>query len=139
MLPVSVARKLTQGIGVEPESFDACTIYFSDIVGFTAMCSESTPLQVVNFLNELYSKFDEIIQGFDVYKVETIGDAYMVVSGLPERTHAHAGNIASMALELLGAVKNFRISHRPSDTLQLRIGMHTGPVVAGVVGLAMPR
>lgn len=124
---------------MEPETFNQCTIYFSDIVGFTAMCSESTPLQVVNFLNELYSKFDEIIQGYDVYKVETIGDAYMVVSGLPERTANHAGNIASLAIELLGAVKNFRISHRPSDTLQLRIGMHTGPVVAGVVGLAMPR
>ena len=103
------------------------------------MCSESTPLQVVNFLNELYSKFDEIIQGFDVYKVETIGDAYMVVSGLPEKTPTHAGNIASLGIELLGAVKNFSISHRPNDTLQLRIGMHTGPVVAGVVGLAMPR
>lgn len=139
MLPTSVAKKLTQGIGVEPETFNHCTIYFSDIVGFTAMCSESTPLQVVNFLNELYSKFDEIIQGFDVYKVETIGDAYMVVSGLPDRTPKHAGNIASLSLELLGAVKNFKISHRPSDTLQLRIGMHSGPVVAGVVGLAMPR
>ena len=124
---------------MEPETFNQCTIYFSDIVGFTAMCSESTPLQVVNFLNELYSKFDEIIQGFDVYKVETIGDAYMVVSGLPERTQFHAGHIASLAIELLAAVKDFRISHRPSDTLQLRIGMHSGPVVAGVVGLAMPR
>jgi guanylate cyclase len=74
-----------------------------------------------------------------VYKVETIGDAYMVVSGLPERTDQHAGNIASMALELLRAVKTFKIGHRPSDQLKLRIGIHTGPVVAGVVGLAMPR
>ncbi len=63
----------------------------------------------------------------------------MVVSGLPERTDHHAGNIACLALELLAAVKSFRIQHRPSDTLKLRIGIHTGPVVAGVVGLAMPR
>ena len=139
MLPKSVARNLTKGISVEPESFPCVTIYFSDIVGFTSMCSESTPLQVVNFLNELYSKFDSIIQGFDVYKVETIGDAYMVVSGLPEKTDKHAGNIASLAIELLAAVHSFRIPHRPNDTLKLRIGIHSGPVVAGVVGLAMPR
>lgn len=139
MLPPSVAKKLTHGVAVEPETFTGCTIYFSDIVGFTSMCSESTPLQVVKFLNELYSQFDEIIQSFDVYKVETIGDAYMVVSGLPERSDQHAGNVASLALELLSAVKSFKISHRPNDTLKLRIGMHTGPVVAGVVGLAMPR
>ena len=74
-----------------------------------------------------------------MYKVETIGDAYMVVSGLPERTPLHAGNIAAMAVELLAAVKNFKIAHRPNDTLQLRIGIHSGYVVAGVVGLAMPR
>ncbi|XP_036326387.1 receptor-type guanylate cyclase Gyc76C-like isoform X2 [Rhagoletis pomonella] len=140
MLPRTVAEKLTMGQGVEPVSYDLVTIYFSDIVGFTAMSAESTPLQVVNFLNDLYTVFDRIIRGYDVYKVETIGDAYMVVSGLPIKNgDRHAGEIASMALELLHAVKQHRIAHRPNETLKLRIGIHTGPVVAGVVGLTMPR
>ncbi|XP_013186534.2 receptor-type guanylate cyclase Gyc76C isoform X2 [Amyelois transitella] len=140
MLPKSVAHRLTTGEGVEPESFDSVTIYFSDIVGFTAMSAESTPLQVVNFLNDLYTVFDRVIRGYDVYKVETIGDAYMVVSGLPIRNQdRHVGEIASMALELLNAAKSHKISHRPNETLKLRIGIHTGAVVAGVVGLTMPR
>ncbi|XP_071447576.1 receptor-type guanylate cyclase Gyc76C-like [Hetaerina americana] len=140
MLPAPVASCLTKGIGVEPESFDSVTIYFSDIVGFTAMSAESSPLEVVNFLNDLYTLFDRIIRGYDVYKVETIGDAYMVVSGLPLRNgDCHAGEIASMSLDLLEAVANHCIAHRPTEKLKLRIGIHTGPVVAGVVGLTMPR
>lgn len=75
-----------------------------------------------------------------MYKVETIGDAYMVVSGLPKRNgNIHAGEIASMSLHLLDAIKQFRIRHRPQDVLKLRIGIHSGSCVSGVVGLKMPR
>lgn len=140
MLPRPVAEQLKRGNKVEAESYDMVTIYFSDIVGFTQMSAESTPLQVVDFLNDLYTCFDSIIGNYDVYKVETIGDAYMCVSGLPIRNgNIHAGEIASMSLHLLEAIREFKIRHRPLDTLKLRIGIHSGPVCAGVVGLKMPR
>ncbi|KAJ8956736.1 hypothetical protein NQ318_014092, partial [Aromia moschata] len=140
MLPKSVADALKKGEKVEAESFQCVTIYFSDIVGFTELSAVSTPLQVIDLLNDLYTCFDSIISHYDVYKVETIGDAYMVVSGLPIRNgDRHAGEIASMALHLLSKIKKFEIKHRQGEVLQLRIGIHSGHVVAGVVGLKMPR
>ncbi|XP_064477774.1 guanylate cyclase 32E-like [Ornithodoros turicata] len=139
MLPRSVADQLRRGKQVQAESFESVTIYFSDIVGFTSMCADSTPFEVVDFLNDLYTCFDSIIENYDVYKVETIGDAYMVASGLPLPCPGHAAQVASMALHLLSAVRLFRIRHRPTDTLKLRIGLHSGSVCAGVVGRKMPR
>ncbi|GAU91487.1 hypothetical protein RvY_03727 [Ramazzottius varieornatus] len=140
LLPRAVASQLIRGEAVKAESFDSVTVYFSDIVGFTMISAMSTPLQVVNFLNDLYTCFDGITEVFDVYKVETIGDAYVVVSGLPVRNgNLHAREIGRMSLRIIEAVKTFTIRHRPDDSLRVRIGLHSGPVVAGVVGLKMPR
>ncbi|KAL4612998.1 guanylate cyclase 2G-like [Arapaima gigas] len=140
MLPRYIAEQLMAGKSVEPMSYDMVTIFFSDIVGFTTMCSISTALEVVTLLNDLYSLFDEIIKLYDVYKVETIGDAYMVASGLPVSNGSqHACEIATMALHFLSAIGSFRIQHLPQECLALRIGIHSGPVVAGVVGTTMPR
>ncbi|XP_014663428.1 PREDICTED: atrial natriuretic peptide receptor 1-like [Priapulus caudatus] len=117
VLPRSVAEKLRIGQRVEPEAYDWVTIYFSDIVGFTALSASSSPMQV-----------------------ETIGDAYMVVSGLPVRNgDNHSAEISRMALRLQNSVTKFKIRHHPEEELKLRIGIHTGPCVAGVVGLTMPR
>ncbi|KAF8795122.1 Atrial natriuretic peptide receptor 1 like protein [Argiope bruennichi] len=140
MIPKFVAEELKKGCHVKPEYYESVTIFFSDIVGFTALSAESTPLQVVDFLNDLYSCFDAIIENFDVYKVETIGDAYMVASGLPVRNgNEHAREIARLALKLLSAITDFKIRHKPNRKLKIRIGLHSGPCVAGVVGLKMPR
>ncbi|CAJ1055226.1 receptor-type guanylate cyclase daf-11-like isoform X1 [Xyrichtys novacula] len=140
MLPKSVAKQLRQQKHVEAESYDKVTIFFSDIVGFTSISASCTPLQVVEMLNNLYMCFDTRIDSYDVYKVETIGDAYMVVSGLPERNgDRHADEIAKMALDLVAAVRQVSIPHMPNQRLQLRAGIHTGPCVAGIVGYKMPR
>ncbi|XP_044266465.1 retinal guanylyl cyclase 2 isoform X2 [Tribolium madens] len=139
MLPSSVAEKLKLGMPVDPEEFEEVTIYFSDIVGFTTISAHSTPFQVVDLLNDLYTCFDATINAYNVYKVETIGDAYMVVGGLPVRVPDHAEQIATMALDLLHQSGRFRITHLPGTPLRLRIGLHTGPCCAGVVGLTMPR
>ncbi|XP_065601277.1 atrial natriuretic peptide receptor 2-like [Cyrtonyx montezumae] len=140
MLPKEVADDLRQGKRAQARSYLSATIFFSDIVGFTQLSSRSTPYQVVDLLNKLYTTFDEIIDNYDVYKVETIGDAYMVVSGVPkENGILHAGEIASMALDLVNVCKTFKIPHKPNTLLKIRAGIHSGAVVAGVVGTKMPR
>ncbi|XP_060635909.2 retinal guanylyl cyclase 1 [Anolis sagrei] len=140
MLPPSVAEALKTGAPVEPEYFEEVTLYFSDIVGFTTISAMSEPIEVVDLLNDLYTLFDAIIGSHDVYKVETIGDAYMVASGLPKRNgNRHAGEIANMSLDILSAVGTFRMRHMPDVPVRIRIGLHSGPCVAGVVGLTMPR
>jgi len=140
MLPKAVVKQLKQKKQVPAENFESVTIYFSDIVGFTQISASSSPMEIITFLNSLYKMFDAKIERYDVYKVETIGDAYMVVSGLPHRNgFCHAGEIATMSLDLINGVKCFRIPHRPNVSITIRIGLNTGPCVAGVVGTKMPR
>ncbi|XP_060060348.1 retinal guanylyl cyclase 1 isoform X2 [Erinaceus europaeus] len=128
MLPVSVAEALKMGTPVEPEYFEEVTLYFSDIVGFTTISAMSEPIEVVDLLNDLYTLFDAIIGSHDVYKVETIGDAYMVASGLPQRNgQRHAAEIANMSLDILSAVGSFRMRHMPEVPVRIRIGLHSGP------------
>ncbi|KAI4879491.1 hypothetical protein NFI96_034366 [Prochilodus magdalenae] len=140
MLPKTVALALKTGKPVVPEHFSEATLYFSDIVGFTTISALSEPIEVVDLLNDLYTLFDSIIGMHDVYKVETIGDAYMVASGVPTRNgNRHAAEMANMSLDILSCVGTFKLRHMPGVKVKIRIGLHSGPVVAGVVGLTMPR
>ncbi|XP_040823263.1 heat-stable enterotoxin receptor [Ochotona curzoniae] len=140
LLPRLVVISLKEKGIVEPELYEEVTIYFSDIVGFTTICKYSTPMEVVDMLNDIYKSFDHIVDHHDVYKVETIGDAYMVASGLPMRNgNRHAIDIAKMALEILSFMGTFELEHLPGLPIWIRIGIHSGPCAAGVVGIKMPR
>ncbi|XP_070565560.1 soluble guanylate cyclase 88E-like [Ptychodera flava] len=140
MIPRQVADRLRRG---EPamntcEVFQDVSILFSDVVGFTKICSMITPMQVVSMLNSMYSMFDKLVEKNRVYKVETIGDAYMVVSGAPTKTKYHAENITDMAFDMVECMRGQK-DPASGDSMKIRIGIHSGMVVAGVVGIKMPR
>lgn len=138
LLPRAVSDALKQGIKVEPELFDNVTLFFSDVEGFTSICSECSPMKVFDMLNELYTVMDYCTTLFPLYKVETIGDAYMASGGLPERDVNHAQHIADFAL-MVRAVCLLVRNPITGEPLRIRIGIHSGPVMAGVVGNLMPR
>ncbi|XP_035240242.1 guanylate cyclase soluble subunit beta-2-like [Anguilla anguilla] len=138
MLPKHVANQLKEGKRVEAGEFKECTILFSDVVTFTNICSECEPIQIVFMLNSMYLKFDRLTTVHNVYKVETIGDAYMVVGGVPIPVASHAERVANFSLGMIIAAREVTnpITGQP---IQIRVGLHSGPVLAGVVGEKMPR
>ncbi|KAG2462035.1 GCYB2 cyclase, partial [Polypterus senegalus] len=138
MLPKHVANQLKEGKRVEAGEFKECTILFSDVVTFTNICSQCEPIQIVFMLNSMYLKFDRLTTVHDVYKVETIGDAYMVVGGVPVPMASHAERVANFALGMIIAARGVT-NPVTESSIQIRVGIHTGPVLAGVVGEKMPR
>ncbi|XP_061686739.1 guanylate cyclase soluble subunit alpha-1 isoform X2 [Syngnathoides biaculeatus] len=137
IFPGTVAQQLWQGQTVQAKNFERVTLLFSDLVGFTAVCSLCTPMQVITMLNELYTRFDHHCGELDVYKVETIGDAYCVAGGLHKESDTHALQIALMALKMMEL--SDEVKTPTGEPIQMRIGLHTGSVLAGVVGVRMPR
>ncbi|KAK4023278.1 hypothetical protein OUZ56_008696 [Daphnia magna] len=134
IIPKSVANCLANGMPVEAELWENVTVFEADLVGFTEIASETTPLGTMILLDDVYTLFDSIARGYDVCKIGTIGDAYIVVSGIqPTRGKNSAGEIASMALEVVEKMKGSGIGHR-GKPLVVRIGVHTGDLVTGVVG-----
>mmetsp|Transcript_3823 Transcript_3823/g.8537 ORF Transcript_3823/g.8537 Transcript_3823/m.8537 type:complete len:1220 (+) Transcript_3823:92-3751(+) len=138
MLPRRAIVKLHRGQTVL-EKYNLVTIFFSDIVGFTSMAGSMRPIQVMKMLNDLYTELDKLVLKHQVYKVETIGDAYMVVGGAPDRVPAPlaAERVALFALDVVAFVKKFRTND--GDQIFIRAGIASGPTVGGVVGQAMPR
>ncbi|XP_055851460.1 head-specific guanylate cyclase [Episyrphus balteatus] len=137
IFPAEIAERLWLGSSIDSKTYPDVTILFSDIVGFTSICSRATPFMVISMLESLYKDFDEFCDLFDVYKIETIGDAYCVASGLHRASIYDAHKVAWMALKMIDACSK-HITH-DGERIKMRIGLHTGTVLAGVVGRKMPR
>lgn len=132
ILPYQIAQRLKLGTRTIAESFNEVSVLFADLVDFTAATSKMTPRQLVKLLNEIFSMFDQLAEFYQLEKIKTIGDAYMVAGGLPTAKANHNEAIADFALDIVEAIKEFpRLDGCP---FQLRVGINTGPVVAGVIG-----
>ncbi|XP_037921995.1 guanylate cyclase soluble subunit beta-1 isoform X2 [Hermetia illucens] len=143
VLPQSVANELRHQRPVAPKRYDCVTLMFSGIVGFGQYCAANTDaegaMKIVKMLNELYTLFDALTdskRNSNIYKVETVGDKYMAVSGLPDPCENHAACISRLALDMMDMAKNVKMGPNP---IQITIGIHSGEVVTGVIGNRVPR
>jgi class 3 adenylate cyclase len=132
ILPGSIAKRLKEGEDEIADYFADVTVLFGDIVGFTALSSEISASQVVDMLNGLFTRFDQAASELRIEKIKTIGDCYMAVCGLPHRCSDHAERMARMALRMADATREY--GEEQGLNLELRIGLNSGPVVAGVIG-----
>ncbi len=132
ILPEKIARTLKSRDGVIAEEFENVSVLFADIVDYTAFSRDKKPSEVVSKLNDIFQEFDQLADRHGLEKIKTIGDAYMVVGGLPERSDHHEPAIARMALEMMDVAQ--RVRRTDGERFSLRIGIHSGPVVAGVIG-----
>jgi adenylate cyclase len=135
ILPKTIADKLKQEHRIIADNFDNVTVMFADIVDFTSLSIQLQPKALVKFLNQIFSAFDELTERYQLEKIKTIGDSYMVVGGLPTPRPDHAEAIAEMALHLQPVLDQLPLKHILSkSSLKLRIGINTGSVGAGVIG-----
>jgi adenylate cyclase len=132
ILPEAIAERLKKEQGIIADEFAEVSVMFADIVGFTQLSASISPKELVHLLNDIFSKFDQLAEQHGLEKIKTIGDSYMVVGGLPNPRSDHAEAISAMALDMQQAIKEYRDNRGLS--LSIRIGIHSGPVVAGIIG-----
>jgi adenylate cyclase len=132
ILPEPVAQRLKQGDRVIADSFAEVTVLFADIINFTQLSSHLSPAEMVDLLNGVFCQFDRLTEEYGLEKIKTIGDAYMVVGGLPRPRQDHVQAVADIALGMLEAIDHLNTQN--GHPLEIRIGINTGPVIAGVIG-----
>lgn len=132
ILPSPIAKRLESGESMIADHFGDVTVLFADIVGFTPISAHLAPGDVVELLDAVFTEFDKIAAYYELEKIKTIGDCYMAVGGIPEPRDDHAERVAGAALDMLPALSN--LGTRLDLPLSVRIGLHSGDVVAGVIG-----
>lgn len=132
ILPASIAQRLKLSAGCLADHFSEASVLFADIVDFTVLSRGMPPQMLVSLLDDLFTLFDDLARMHRVEKIKTIGDCYMAVCGVPEKRPDHAAALAGLALEMVQSLEQFNL--RRGTSLQIRIGLNTGPVVAGVIG-----
>jgi class 3 adenylate cyclase len=132
ILPLPIADRLKQNHNTIADSYDDVTVLFADIADFTRHVADMDPEEIVDLLGAIFGEFDSLTVKYGLEKIKTVGDAYMAVGGLPHRMDCHTQAVACMALDMMERIRRFgRSTH---DPLSMRIGIHAGPVVAGVIG-----
>ncbi len=132
ILPSQIAKRLKKTPGTIADGFNSVSVLFADIVGFTRLSERYEPEAVVQMLNRIFSEFDNISKQYGVEKIKTIGDAYMLAAGVPETRTNHCDLVADCALDIIAAAEHF--SDPGGNPVQIRVGIHTGPAIAGVIG-----
>jgi class 3 adenylate cyclase len=132
ILPESIAERLKNKNSIIVDGIPSSTILFTDIVGFTSLSEQISPEKLIHLLNIIFSEFDNLVEAYDLEKIKTIGDAYMVAAGIPSPRNNHAEVIADFALEM--KIVMAKINKNLENPLNIRIGINSGPVVAGVIG-----
>jgi len=132
VLPAPIADRLKHGEGLIVDRFDEVSVLFADLVGFTALSAKTSPEALVTMLDELFTEFDRLAEHHGLEKIKTIGDAYMVVAGIPQPRADHAHAIARMGLDMMATIDAY--AARTTSDLTIRVGIHSGSVVAGVIG-----
>ncbi|HWD89343.1 MAG TPA: adenylate/guanylate cyclase domain-containing protein [Mucilaginibacter sp.] len=132
ILPASIAERFKDDQSFLADGYDSVTVLFADIVGFTQLSGKISPTELVKFLDGIFLKFDELTEAYGLEKIKTIGDAYMVAGGVPTRTDDHPHKVCEMALRMTDVISG--LTTPAGEPLQMRIGIHTGPLTAGVIG-----
>lgn len=134
ILPEEVAAELKQTGRTTPRSYKVATVMFTDFENFTLKSEKLSPEELVNIIDTCFKKFDEIISRHHIEKIKTIGDAYLCVSGLPDNKDHNAENVVKAAMEIVEVIRDFQLRENEKGFFNIRIGIHTGPLIAGVVG-----